>query len=229
MFPFAARLFVCVVWLKASLAPDARRTYAMSMRRALLVAFLFLTTAVPIWASESPAAAKFLRDYVGALRLTRAGDALLTTGGCDSAREQYAQARKLIEPYTARPDGIYDSEMRQTAILVMRALDARGAECTAQSPGDSAGPLPQSAVRASWALVSFDTYADGTRVGYRDLYRAIRELKQAFGPITSGPKAGQNDLEMAAATFAHFLANPPVAYHDPWAGYVAPPWRNSGH
>jgi hypothetical protein len=189
--------------------------------------FLILLVLVPlpvICASDSPATSKFLRDYVGALRLTRAGDALLTTGGCDSAREQYAQARNLIEPYRTGPDGVNDSEMKQTAMLIMSALDARGAECSAKSSGDGAGPLTQSAVRASWALVSFEPNSGGTRVGYRDLHRAIHELEATFGPVKSGPQAGQDDLRTAAATLAYFLAHAPQTYPNAWEGYVAPPW-----
>jgi hypothetical protein len=201
----------------------------MRLRAEGFLFLLALITVPPVCASDSPAATKFLHDYVGALRLTRAGDALLSSGGCDSARQQYAQARNLIEPYRTGPDGINDPEMKQTAMLVVSALDARGAECGAQSPGDAAGPLPQSAVRASWALVSYETPSNGTRVGYRDLRRAIRELEQTFGLLKSGPKAGQNDLEIAAATFAYFLAHPPQAYHDAWESYVAPPWRTSPH
>lgn len=179
-----------------------------SMRRAFVLAIVILVSALPARANDSPTATKFLRDYVGALRLVRAGD-LLSSTRCDAARGQYAEARKLIELHTATREW----NMRKTAVLVLKALDAR-ASCPAavdlpQGQG-RVGPLSESAFSASWALVYPDL---GTWVGARDRSRAIRELDETFGPLSSEIEASQSDLEIAAAILSTFLANPPPPRH----------------
>ncbi|HYM61342.1 MAG TPA: hypothetical protein VEZ11_10665 [Thermoanaerobaculia bacterium] len=194
------------------------------MRKTIIAASILLALALPLSANDSPTATKFLFDYVGALRLINAGDALMAKGDCSSAREQFAQARNLIEPYELRHDLHQSWNMVESARTVMKTLETR-ATCNAaiETPGQP-GPLADSAVDAAWALVSSD---EGIWIGARDRRHAIRDLEQEFGRVTAGPNVRQNDVQIAASTIAYFLANPPIPHVDPWGRYVPPPWQSS--
>jgi hypothetical protein len=182
--------------------------YIQVMRRQSFVAVLLLASVTGLSANDAQMATKFLRDYVRALQLTRAGDGVVTTSGCGVARAQYAQARDLVAPYTI-PDPKRPLEMEQASALFLKAL-ARRAACGTPAdpmPGQLA-PLAASGVTATWTLVNNSAAVDGMWVGSRERRRAIHELEQTFGITSSGPKAGQNDLETAASWLAFALAHP---------------------
>jgi hypothetical protein len=187
----------------------APRHYITVMRKTIGLAVLLICSVVPAFANDSPTATKFLRTYVGALQLTRAGDALAATGECGAAHEQYAQARDLIAPYTIR-DPKRQLEMEESAMLFVKALDRRAACSVAiRTVAGGLEPLAASGVKAAWAIENNPASVDRLWVGYRDRQHAIHDLEHAFGPIASGPRADQNDLETAAASVAYVLANPP--------------------
>lgn len=191
------------------------------MRRTIIAAALFIV-ATPLFANDSPTATKFLRDYVGALKLIHAGDAMLARGDCAGAREQYAQARNAMESYRLRSDVHQSPYLVKSARRVVSVLEKR-ATCDAitDKPGQP-GTLSDSAVEASWALANADT---GIWIAASDRRQAIEELAESFGRVTDEPRPDQKDLEIAAWTLGYFLANPPDAVHDPWSHFVPPARR----
>ena len=195
----------------------------MIMRQTIAAAVIALALTVPLSANDSPTATKFLFDYVGALRLINVGDALMAKGDCSSAREQYAQARNLIEPYELRHELHQSWTMVESARIVMKALETRATYTAAIETPGRPGPLADSAVNAAWALVSSE---GGIWIGARDRRRATRDLEQEFGRVTTGPNANPKDVEIAASTIAWFLANPPEPRVDQWGRYVPPPWQS---
>ena len=67
------------------------------------------------------------------------------------------------------------------------------------------GDLRESAISAAWAVVNGGTKMDFA-VGRRDRRDMLNALRTSFGKsISDGPKKGQNELEVAAATMAYFL------------------------
>ncbi|HYM61341.1 MAG TPA: hypothetical protein VEZ11_10660 [Thermoanaerobaculia bacterium] len=191
------------------------------MRRTIAAAAIALALAVPLSANDSRTVTRFLFDYVGALRLVQAGDARLAAGDCGAAREQYTRARNVMAPY----EQSREADMRGTTQVFTAAISAREAcrSAVVNTTGVS-GPLAQSAIQLSWVLY-WPSEIDQLWVRSHDRQQAVRDLQDAFGPVISGPKSGQNDLEIAAATLAYFLAHPPQSpyAYSAWEHYVQPP------
>lgn len=69
----------------------------------------------------------------------------------------------------------------------------------------TAGELRESAISAAWAVVRNESKMDFA-VGRRERRELVNTLRASFGKsISEGPKKGQNELEVAAATMAYFL------------------------
>jgi len=67
------------------------------------------------------------------------------------------------------------------------------------------GELRASAISAAWAIVNEGSKMEFA-VGRRERKDALNALRASFGKsISDGPKKGQNELEIAAATMAYFL------------------------
>jgi len=94
-----------------------------------------------------------------------------------------------------------------------------GPEMTSSSKDALRGQYEDSAVSATWSLVSNSRWGEARSirfaVSWRERREALAALREAFGEsITKGPMRGQTQLVKAAATLAWFLTQDldPVAH-----------------
>jgi hypothetical protein len=108
--------------------------------------------------------------------------------------------RAYVKMLVAERAGDHDAAVAALTPFVM----INGREMTASSKEALSGRFSDSAVTATWAIVTDSPMRFA--VSRRDRKEAIAALRESYGAsITDGPKNSQRGLQLAAATLAWFL------------------------
>jgi len=114
--------------------------------------------------------------------------------------------RAYVDMLCAEKAGNHEQAVE--AISPFATID--GSEMTSSVKDALRGQYADSAVSATWSLVTNSRWSEFRSmrfaVSWRDRREALSALRESFGPsVTKGPRDGQTQVEKAAATMAWFL------------------------